>query len=901
MRYKVLSFLVCIMISTTTYADFYDYIRQRPSGSQLYYFIQLRNIAEDLILYYSDYHLVFSNYLPTKIEVSPVVYNASLFTGNYIIKEVKIIIENTLKDGASRFIDNFASDEFESGKCIIYLGYHGISDSADLFPFYQGDMTDFNYSLLSCEFTIIDRSILELPKIPNNKFTIDSFPNISPELIGKPIPFVYGRWDYEPPGTTLYGDRSYIPGYVTVNNLNQSTPQIVTEFADHALDRMSKIFIYDENMGTVGEILDDITTDLANARATINTNTYSNFDYLTTLIYLYGDKLGPITNANNTPNAVDWNFDTYASIIAGGAGDPGSLDIMLSKAGKIGDDELVPIFTSPSGKSSIGLFSVEIQFSAFKQANFTTGGVNISIANSNYAEAFGVATVNSWTETDTFAITCPTKLVVCYPKYFDGSTSIFFAIEEADNASGTNAQGNKNIIPPEGYYHTMTQVGEAADAAVQETGGLTNTYKIAYRKDINKFIVSVVTSGLHPYFKIKTAGESSNLGMTTSSAWSNTSQTGESPTLLDIIDGDFSNLKVNIEVTSTDIEQQLNLKAIRLKIVRSYRDYTIWPYIAGRRRRFNRRGGDYQKSDPPASSSFILYHITGKGRGRIKRTPYAIMEIDQERRLSIRNTLSGSKYLASIDGRPDNGSYFKKGPEIIQSILEDYIGIATADIDTTNFSTANGNRSHELAVYQAEEIETDALISDIARYSMGFWFIGQDGLYKMAVTKSSYSSGDVNKTIYLRDIKAPSQKNLKYKRNSIAELSKNLYFHYLYNWATDEFNDFVNKTTNQSLNIQQNNIFCSLITNDTHASTVAEYFAGTGGTYGQFGELKTVAEFTTLNLEYLFHEIGDIMKFSTEFDAQITAFGGTLSNIYFICIGKQYDKREIKLTLLEVG
>lgn len=35
--------------------------------------------------------------------------------------------------------------------------------------------------------------------------------------------------------------------------------------------------------------------------------------------------------------------------------------------------------------------------------------------------------------------------------------------------------------------------------------------------------------------------------------------------------------------------------------------------------------------------------------------------------------------------------------------------------------------------------------------------------------------------------------------------------------------------------------------------------------------------------------------------AQVTAYGSTLSNIYFMVVGKQYSRNEIKLTLLEVG
>ena len=153
----------------------------------------------------------------------------------------------------------------------------------------------------------------------------------------------------------------------------------------------------------------------------------------------------------------------------------------------------------------------------------------------------------------------------------------------------------------------------------------------------------------------------------------------------------------------------------------------------------------------------------------------------------------------------------------------------------------------------------------------------------------------------MKDIKGQWKDNLVFSRNPIKEVSKDLYFHYMYDWAFDRFNSNINRTVTTDLNLEQNSHFCIYVNDDDQADTVAEWFSGDGGTKGQFGEPKTVVELVTLNPEYLFAELGDIIKFDTEYDAVIDAFGATLSGIYFMIVEIHKNLREVKLKILEVG
>ncbi len=82
---------------------------------------------------------------------------------------------------------------------------------------------------------------------------------------------------------------------------------------------------------------------------------------------------------------------------------------------------------------------------------------------------------------------------------------------------------------------------------------------------------------------------------------------------------------------------------------------------------------------------------------------------------------------------------------------------------------------------------------------------------------------------------------------------------------------------------------------------MADYFAGDGATVGQFGKPQTLIELHTLNPEFWFAELGDIIVFDSEFNTYIDAFNATLSGIYFMVVELQKDLNDIKLKLLEVG
>src|SRR3990172_1083028 len=284
MRYKVLSFLVCIMISTTTFADFYDYIRQHRSGAQLFFFVKLEDVTNTNAadLKFCDYYKSFDNYIPTKINISPVNYNSSLYDGSYVVKEIKINIQNVLLDGSTRFIDNSASYQYETGLCTVYLGFDGITDSTDFLPYYQGNMTNFKYNMLSCEFTIIDKSILNLPDLPQNQFNFTDYPEINRELLDKPVPIIYGLWSK----ISGYIDRTFIPAFIVENKID-SNNNIFLRCASHGVYAIDEVCIYDEERKAMGFIQDDITAILLSSQIELDFNTANAYNFLTAHYYLH--------------------------------------------------------------------------------------------------------------------------------------------------------------------------------------------------------------------------------------------------------------------------------------------------------------------------------------------------------------------------------------------------------------------------------------------------------------------------------------------------------------------------------------------------------------------------------------------------------------------------------------
>ena len=236
-----------------------------------------------------------------------------------------------------------------------------------------------------------------------------------------------------------------------------------------------------------------------------------------------------------------------------------------------------------------------------------------------------------------------------------------------------------------------------------------------------------------------------------------------------------------------------------------------------------------------------------------------------------------------------------------------------ADIDEPSFDTAYdqikdsvavGKRLHHV-LYLDKVTKMESVLFDLAKFGRSFVFQGQDGKYKMAPVLNSYASSD--QTIFLRDIKAPWNQNLKIMRSPVGNIAQDLDFHFQSDNIRRKYHGFLNQSNDNTLNIVKREMFCNYINiqdsddSKDYASNLIDYFCGDGATTGQFGEPKTEIEFTSITPELHFIELGDTVQFDAGFDTHIDSFGATLSSLYFMVTGKQYSRKELEFQLLEVG
>ena len=102
-----------------------------------------------------------------------------------------------------------------------------------------------------------------------------------------------------------------------------------------------------------------------------------------------------------------------------------------------------------------------------------------------------------------------------------------------------------------------------------------------------------------------------------------------------------------------------------------------------------------------------------------------------------------TSYLIAVDvsGKPDGGSsYLKTFGEIVRDMLEDLVGIPTADIDTTSFSDADTDAPEELAVYLKAP---RALTSILSTSQDGFPSLERSVLGHISQSKAGQWTADI--------------------------------------------------------------------------------------------------------------------------------------------------------------
>lgn len=866
------------MIDTTTYENVWLNAQAYKRNRNLYWFIHMFDQVAGGLYFTNLPNCDLGLYTFANIEITPIVQTANLFEGSSTFSPVHIRLGNVARPQAGittkRFSETWVSTFFETEICTIYLGYSGILSEDELVPVYAGRMFNFNYDVLWIEFDVEDRRFYELPNLPITKFSRNSYPYIDDNYIDKPIPIVYGRWKHEGL-TNKYKHISCIPGVIIQDHTTYDDNTIVIKWASHELSAINKILVYDGARRVFGEILDNgtISNNLSTAQTTINLYTYDVRNALDCYFYFYGNRHS-VSTATNPQNAYDGDFSTYAT-------NCGTLRINFPKSESYREDVLIPEFNDTTGLTTKNIEGAVIQLAGDKSAAFTSGKtVTIGLTNTTFSQTLTYSKVNSYFNGSASFTFTSDKLQLCYPYEWDGATPALI-ITEASDSSGSDAESFA-IYPSEGIYPTMSELATELERVI-DGSGLNNTYSVSYIPRLNKFRFKIISAGEKSWFVLDDTARSVDIGITTiSSSYSQSYQESDSYTCLDIPDGDFSLAQVVLTVSSTET---LSISGVRIRV---HYKFQAFKYETLKELVINKptvRGSTYERL-----KSMINYKY---------ETILSLISVENYH--SILGEIGSLKFFATVDGYPNNGSYYAKGPDIIYSLLKDQIGIDSDYINSDEISTASDNIDHECALYLHSEINAVDLLNDIARYSMGFFTIDHAGKYTVITRKSSYAEEDINFTVYLRHIMQPLKSNLKIYLSSFEEFIKELNLYYMYDWANRDYNKKINKSVTEARTVLSKEIYCAYLTDDTSAETLAEYFCGDGGTKGQFGEVKKMVDFSTPDPEFLFVELGDIIKFDSEFDSHIDAFGETLSDLYFMVVGLKKDLNNVELTLLEVG
>ena len=782
-----------------------------------------------------------------------------------------------------------------------------MASESDLIPLYTGRISGFTCNALKASFSLVDRFIFELPKIPTTLITRTSHPNAPSDVIGKPQPLVMGRWNFEPSGGDFYKPNSFVPAYVVENNMSTASPQLVLEICGHAIKAVEKVYVFDDALSTVCEIVDTITEDLSGpSTLTIDLRDYDPQSILTTIARLYPDRGYGDPSGTEIGQGIDGNFDTYCPIMSGEYGIFNFPDTIS----ELDDFELTPIMGQPSNYEAIGLAYCQIQISGYPDDAFgSSEGVTVEVVNSRYTVSLPYTFINSLSDVSNFNITLDadpygSDLKITYPDVFKGagevgSTPYFFAIKEADDASGTNATSNVYIFPNAGNYYKMSMVAREAERVLNvktDDGEISNRYTVIYNKLTNK--MSVKRTAGSKYFAVFgyvtgfSHGQDFGFTRTSDGGWVNDEYEGEETTILDVPDGDFSFLQIRISNTSE--AANFRVKGVRVTMDRRFRAFNPSP----------NKGNSIEIAEKVrANRDYLVRSPLGRALYNTFKDVRKPVESFYDAERSILDALSTSKFFVTLDGYEtgaEPSSYYTYIPEIIQAIIGNYLSLSSL-VDSTSFSAAaSDNTSGEFCLYLPTQTETKEVLFNLARYMPGFLAVSQEGKFVLYAKKEEYFAVDVDWTLYPYDIKAPFSDNFTTSRTPISQIGKEVNFDYCYNWATGKFGRSINRSTTNDLNLEPITITCEYVNNDNAADAVARLFSGVTSTYDFFGRMRRIITFTVLDPEWHLAELGDIVKLSSDFDSIIKVFGRSATDVHYMITAKQDFKNQVVITAEEV-
>ena len=878
-----------------TNANFSAYAAANRQANSLYYYLKLLDDSSNEFLFTDAADPLF-DYVNTFMKVSPVFYQASFYTGGYSTRPVNIELNNTLmpQSGTTpkRFSDELLSAEFETMLGYLYLGWSGMASESDLIPLYTGRISGFTCNALKASFSLVDRFIFELPKIPTTLITRTSHPNAPSEIIGKPRPLVMGRWNFQPYAGDYYGDKSFIPAYVYENILAATDPQIKLEYAGNNVRAVDNIFIFDDALDTVCTILDDRSHSYANGQVTIDLRTHADTNLLSTQAYLYPDRgYSPDLSGVEMYNFYDGDFNTDTEL----ATDETATLNLPSGISELSDFDLTPKLYDPTSFEALGLENVVIELSCYPKDTWISGDeLTVAVVNSYFGESLSYTDVNALSDESAFNVTLSTSLKVAYTRNFEGTQNIFRIAEALDNI-GTGAGSNISVIPVAGSYPKMSQIQQEGQRHLNEltdAGTLTNRYELIFDKPRNKFTVKRISGSKYFCILQATGSYATDLGFTRSSqgGWINTEYTAENFTVLDLPDGDFSFLRIKLDVTTEEGTPSIYIKGVRVKLDRNFRAYNPG-YVSPR---------------PASAYGRPVTQSGGRDWGRrqtgiTEQKPYEPQKTFYDEERTILNNISASRFYVCCDAYQKGAlDYYKEIPEMIQTILSDYLGLSSLVNSTVFSAAASDNTSGEFCLYLPTQTETKEVLFNLARYMPGFLAVSQEGKFVLYAKKEEYFAVDVDWTLYPYDIKAPFSDNFATSRTPISQIGKEVNLDYCYNWATGKFGRSINRSTTNDLNLEPITATCEYINNDVAADAAARLFCGTGSIYDFFGRMRRIITFTVLDPEWHLAELGDIVKLSSDFDSIIKVFGRSATDVHYMITAKQDFKNQVVITAEEV-
>lgn len=378
-----------------TAANFSAYVKEHGAHSDLFYFVHMVDSAGNNY-YFSDYKTQLDSYLPSaNLTVSPIKYQTNIRDGIYSISPVIVRIDNTAQPtttGTKRFTENFSSGEFETELCTIYLGYDGCT-SSDFLPYYKGRMVEFRIDAIGCEFSVVDRTIFELPLIPKNKFSRSSYPEIAEGFIGNPIPLLYGSYSGFNTNPTYNKVRPLVPAYLVKDEISESTPKLTLEIADNPVYSLGNLYVWDDSLNTALVVDDTKTKTTSTARYELELKTADNSYFMQCQGTIYPDKVFH-TGATNPENAIDGVTGTDATF----TNVTSSVEIIAGFPAEISalpEEDVTPILSNPAVETGAGIWDVQVSIAGRDADTYVSGDVlTVSAENTNWSVDLDETVVN---------------------------------------------------------------------------------------------------------------------------------------------------------------------------------------------------------------------------------------------------------------------------------------------------------------------------------------------------------------------------------------------------------------------------------------------------------------------------------------------------------------------------